>query len=402
MSRPLALIPVLAALCLLCWGRQVRASEPPQAETPATVVETLGLPVSVPGVPETVSYRVGYLEAGSLEQYINTMTATVRHLAERGVLGKLSFPLDAHFSPGWENSRGKDAYLSAARKLMARRDLDLIISMGTDASSAILEANNGRTPVVGMSMTDPVLAGIVPLDPTLRAPNFVTRVINDRWASLFRFFHSTVDFHQLGLMHSTAEFSSVFTNLSDAVEVARERGYEVLVYGALPPEQTLDQCKAGLDLLIKQGMDAFYVGALFCFDPVVGKPGELYEYLNERGVATFGVQGPKDVREGALMGASTFNFDAQGAFYAEVIEGILEEGRSPASFEMFVDPDLKIALNLSTADTLGLDFPLPILIASDAIFHATESDTGSWNGRRAQGRDTGGHFEHKVPEARSQ
>lgn len=308
--------------------------------------------------------RIGYLEAGPFWLYTRTWDAFRAAMAREGGL-RCEFPQDARFSPGWEPENMRTLPEKAAQ-LMRRKDLDLVVGMGTAAVKALLAANDGRTPIIGMGMADPVAAGVVKDAQDSGVDNLTTRVTVDRWSSMFRVFHDVVRFRKMGVMYPDTPEGRVYAALGDAEAIAAELGFSLVRYGGLSSAETTDECRKGLEALREQGMDAFFIGPLNCFD--IGGDGlaTLLDTLAAWKMPTFARDGSEYVKAGALMGFSTWNFAPIGEFHALQARAILTGG-TPRALSMLDKSEPSIALNLATAKAIGFEFPFDVLVAADEL-----------------------------------
>jgi ABC-type uncharacterized transport system substrate-binding protein len=312
--------------------------------------------------------RIGYLEAGHFWLFDRTYAAFSQAIASNSSIS-LDYPLDAHHSPGWEPENMARLPV-LAKDLMQRHDLDLIVGMGTAAVKALLAANNGRTPVLGMGMADPVAAGIVRDSTDSGVDNFTCQVIVDRWTTMFRVFHDVVRFKKLGVLYQNTSEGRVYAALNDVQAIAPELGFSVAEYGDLSTAETDDECRRGLEKLREEGMDAFFIGPLNCFDWDSNDVAALLELLRDWKIPTFARDGSDFVKAGALMGFSTWNFGPTGEFLANQAAAIFT-GSMPRSISMLDRMEPTIAINLETAAKIGFHFPLDVLVVSDEIFERT-------------------------------
>lgn len=312
--------------------------------------------------------RIGYLEAGKFWLFDRTFSAFQTALdAKPGM--RCAYPADARRSPGWE-PENMARLPREAEALMRRDDLDLIVGMGTAAVKALLAANNGRTPIIGMGMADPIAAGVVPSATDSGVDNFTCHVIADRWSTMFRVFHDVVGFKKLGILYQNTPEGRVYAALDDARAIASELGFAVAAYGDLSSAETDDECRRGLEALRNDGMDAFFIGPLNCFDQESNDVAALLALINSWKIPTFARDGSDFVRAGALMGFSTWNFGPTGEFLANQALAILR-GARPRSVSMLDRMEPTIAINLQTASTIGFYFPLDVLVVADEIFDRT-------------------------------
>lgn len=308
--------------------------------------------------------RIGYLEAGPFWLYDRTWNAFRTAIAHnKDIL--CEFPEDARFSPGWEPEKMKTLQDKAAL-LMQRKDLDLVVAMGTAAAKAMIAANNGHLPILGMGMADPVAAKVVTSADDSGVDNFTCRVTADRWSSMFRVFYDVVHFKKLGIMYNDTPDGKVYAALADAQAIASELGFSIVQYDGLSSAETIDECSAGLEALHTQGMDAFFIGPLNCFD-IEGKGiSPLLSKLNAWKTPTFARDGSEYVKAGALMGFSTWDFGPIGSFLAKQGHAILT-GTSPRTLSMLDRSEPSIALNLATAKAIEFDFPFDVLVVADEL-----------------------------------
>lgn len=314
--------------------------------------------------------RLGYLEAGQFWTYTESRTALLNALQDPGIASKMDWrdsivlPEDAQYSPGWGNTSGLE---KAAQELMNRKDLDLILVAGTDATAALLKANNGKTPIVAFSVADAIRSGFVKSETDSGVENFTVRLVPGRYKRMFEVFYNIVGFKRLGIMYHPSESAMLFSNVADARAVAAEAGYELVEYASLPESEDTQSCKEGLDVLFKKNIDAFFIGPLLCFDWTKTNVDPLLEMLIENKIATFARDGTPIVQRGGLMGFSTVSFSERGRFLAERVISILE-GASPRSLSMIDNAIPKITLNLLTAEEIGYNPPLDLLAASDEVY----------------------------------
>lgn len=311
-------------------------------------------------------YRIGYLEGGSYWIFSQELDAIKKSLADMGWKDKVVFPADAHFSAGWEENK-KPLRAKHAEELMARKDIDLIIAAGTDAAAAILKANNGHTPVVAISVSDPIKSKFVLNEKDSGVDNFTVRIVPDQYKRMFKMFHKAVGFKRLGLMYWDTENGKRYANVEDAYQVAKENGFEIIEYKAGGESEKQNECLKGLQNLVEKKADAFFIPALVCFDWKTSDVKMLLDFLTEKKIPTFARNGSRDVKAGALMGFSTVDFSARGKFVADKIVKILQ-GEKPRSLPMLDNAVPKISINMQVADKIGLRLPHNISTASDELF----------------------------------
>lgn len=314
-------------------------------------------------------FRIGILEAGPNWVHDKMLAALQASLRAKGWGDKVDFPRDGRKVGTWSLDGRASTHLLAAQ-LMARQDLDCILAIGTEAAQALLAKNNGKTAIVAMTLSDPIASGVVKNEKDSGVANLTTCVVPDQWVNMLRLFYSVVRFKKLGVIYQDTPAGRTYTNLEDARDVSREKGVTLVEYNRLEGEASTNNCRKGLEWLISQGVDAFYIPDVPCFDWTENDPGPLFALLNKHKVATFARTGLPLVQLGALMGSCSFSLDPLAAFHADQLIAIFS-GASPRSLKMIMPDDLGLSLNLETARKLRRDFPADVLVSADVIVART-------------------------------
>ena len=330
------------------------------------------LMITTPLFAEKV-WRVGYLEAGSYWCYTASKNALFRSLSDTRLMRRMNWHervelvKDADFSPGWDNPEGIQR---AAEELVQREDLDILFVAGTTATQAVLEANRKsvlKKPIVSFAVADAVRAGFVESETDSGVDNFTVRIVPERFKRMFEIFHEAVGFQRLGIMYRNTNNGIRISRVEDARAVAAAEGFEVVEYSGISREESVDECRKGIEFLLSEDIDAFFISPLQCFEWEEGNVGELLHLLAEKKVPTFARDGRAYIRSGALMGFSATNYSGRGIFLAENVVRILR-GEPPRSLPMVDNVVPKIVLNLAVAEEVGYDPPLELLAASYEVF----------------------------------
>lgn len=364
MLRPfLLLILNLVTLCVgispLCDAKEL--GDPTQADS--------GMNGTVPQSDTSMGVTtIAYFEAGSYWEFSLLYDAVTAGLTRRGVLNRVQLPRHLIISPGWDAD--DSVYRAEAKKLMADPAVDLIISMGTVATKALLLENNGKTPIVAIDVADPVGAGFINADTGQGVANLTIQYTRDKWKKVFTLFHQALPFSKLGIMYHNSTEGLSYSNINEAREAARERGFELVEYAGLDKEESLQSCMEGVRELMNKDIDAFYISALNCFDWTKTNPQPVLDTLHHNRIRTFARDGSVQVQHGALMGLSTLDYSPLGEYYADRIARLLSlvPAESPPVQDTYRP---KITLNLDTANTLNIDIPLVLLITADELFDSS-------------------------------
>lgn len=363
---------ILGAAPLCAVSRAAPAPQPPVQTAAPLVVPLNSTPKSQlqgpPAHPPARPKVAAYFEAGPYWEFSLLQKEITKALQQRGVGQYIVFPNEFHISPGW--NAPDSVYRAEARKLMDNPAIDVIISMGTEATKALLLENNGKTPIMSVDVADPAGAGIVDPVTGKGAANLTIRYTKNKWFKVFALFHEALPFRRLGIMYHDSPEGLSYSNVREAREVARERGFNLVEYPFLDKAESIESCTKGVNRLMQQGIDAFYISALNCFDWTQADPQKIFDILNAEKIKTFARDGSVHVSKGALMGLSTLDYVPLGKFYADHMAAKL--GLLPPNTQLeeaAYTP--KIALNLVAAQKMGMDLPLVLLISADELFDAT-------------------------------
>jgi len=323
--------------------------------------------------------RIGYLEAGPLSNFTETMRHTKEILHQHGWADKMELVKDACFSPGWSQEQRKQLP-ERAKELMNRNDLDLIIGGGTSAVRSLLEYNNHRVPIIGIAVSDPIKttfkvddkeSTFVVSEQDSGIDNFTIRIVPNQYKRMFEIFYDEVGFKKLGLLYVDEKNKNNVSSVDDAYEVSKAgRHFEIIEQRIANPES--EDCYKGIEALIKQGIDAFFVPSLSCFDwdeadTKKANPAVLLKLLRDHKIRTFSRQGNRDVQGGAMMGLSTLNYHDRGEFTARSIIDVLS-GKKPRELPMTDVAPPKITINLEVAQEIGFTLSFDVLGASDELY----------------------------------
>ena len=217
-------------------------------------------------------WRIGYVETKTFANYAATLASLARGLKELGWIATvdgLPYVPDQTDTRGlwdWLSSRDQganlvfaadgyysfqgvegDAIAGAAepiiQRLRERQDLDLVITMGTDAGKALANGRH-RTPVLVFSTSNAVKAGIIKSAEDSARDNVWAHVDPDRYRRQIEIFHDLFKFKTLGIAYEDTRSGRTFAAIDDLEQVAKARGFKVV-------RELVDQPGKG-------GMEAFY------------------------------------------------------------------------------------------------------------------------------------------------
>jgi ABC-type uncharacterized transport system substrate-binding protein len=311
-------------------------------------------------------YRFVLLKPSFYSEYSISLERILSALESRGFEGRYRLKSEDIYIPEKEDSTEELAAL--AEKIMARDDVDLIFSMGTTATQALLKANNLKTPIIGITISEPLETGIIKSRDLTGTPNLAIRYIPDRGIKMFRIFHEVSTFSRMGIIYENTVEGRSYANLQDAREAGRDRGFAVIEYKSYEPDYPLASCEAAVNELIEKKINAIYLSEISCFDTEKHDISSMLQKLHDNKILTFTSSGASHVAEGVFFGLSTITEQTLGNFYAHMIIEILEQKIVPGNIPIVAEFNPEIVLNLQAATALGINLPLWILVSADKIF----------------------------------
>lgn len=349
---------------------------------------------NAPALNKGKKWRVGYLEGGPFTNYPLVLKSTVEGLVSLGWMEPVAFPedpdpedasrlwkwlsenarskyleftADAFWSCAWDPKQYETVGNAAVRRLAEKRDLDLVLAMGTKAGQ-ILANDRHKIPTIVLSSTDPLSAGIVKSVEDSGRDHVHARMDPDRHLRQLRLFHDMFGFKRLGISYENTTEGRSYAAVEDVEKVGRERGFEVV--SCYSPNDVPDNAIAYRALArcmekLAPQVDAVYL-TIHTGMAIENVPNVMAP-LNARKLPTFSQGSSDEVAHGVLMSISQAGFRHVGRFHAMTMAKIFN-GAKPRDLEQVFEDPMRIAINLAEAQVIGYDPPLDILTASDVIF----------------------------------
>ena len=336
-------------------------------------------------------WRVAYYEGGPYSEYTDTMRTLVHGLIE---LGWITYdnPPDLHqetpkpyiewltkhsgrylsFKPGdcysadWDDHKRAELRKQLLEKLK-HGDIDIVLAMGTWAGMDMAD-NTHAVPVMVLSTSDPIKAGIINSATDSGFDHVTARVDPNRYARQLRMFHRIVGFNTLGIAFENTKEGRSYSAIDDAQQIAKEKGFKLVTCNTLngmPNKTESDRfCLKCYQDLSKRA-DAVYVTALVCADT---RTKEVADMFKKARIPSFSMLGPKWVKEGILMSISSDSgYKALSRYNADKFGQILNGAKPRGLNQVFEDP-LDIAINTATAKAIGFPMPKSIMAIATEIY----------------------------------
>ena len=346
---------------------------------------------SSPLLNNGAKWRIGYYEGGSFSDYTDTMRTFIQGLMESGWIVQqtipqymgnvpkpyvnwliknngpyLEFRAEDCYSANWDESKRADIRKELLNKLRSN-SLDLVIAMGTWAGQDL--ANNQHSvPVLVMSTSDPIGAGIIKSVSDSGLKHVTARVDPSRYMRQLRMFHRIVGFKTLGVAFENSEDGRIYSAINEVEKIAEERGFDTYFCELLDTTTEDEVAKQGCLNCFQQlaeNSDAVYMTALNCADR---NHEEIASILRDARVPSFSMMGSKFVEKGLMLSISNDSgYEALGSYQAMKFGAILN-GTSPGALEQLFEDPLDIAVNMKTVRAIGFAIPESILKVAAEIY----------------------------------
>jgi ABC-type uncharacterized transport system substrate-binding protein len=343
-------------------------------------------------------WRIGYYEGGEYIDYQKIFGETVKGLMKLGWIKEMNLPpqkgeetkqlwnwlateaeskylqfvKNAHYSANWDDKLREQTAAAVIKRLNRTRDIDLIIAMGTWAGQD-LATNSHSTPTEVISASDPVASGIIKSVDDSGYDHVHAQIDPYRYERQLRVFHEMVGFKKMGICYEDTEAGRSYAAIDKVEKIAKERGFEIVraftksdVADSKLAEESVKQAFREL----AKRSDAIYVtvqgGVNYNSIP------ELVRISNTNQIPTFSQSGSEEVKYGFMASLSQAGFRYIGEFHADIIAKILNGAKPRQLPQLFEEPP-KIAINLKSAEVIGFNPPVDILLAADEIFQEIQA-----------------------------
>lgn len=353
---------------------------------------------SWPTTPKTNNgkkWRIGYLEGGVFYSYGPYLQKVIKGLMEldwiqkaeipapgpggdtRGLwqwLAKeaksdyLEFPSEAHWSCHWDNARRKETKIQLLDRLSRKKDLDLMIAMGTWAGQDLANEQHA-VPTLVMSASNAVQSGIIKSAQDSGLDHLHAMVNPTRYEKQIRLFHEATGFKRLGIAYEDSKAGRTYAAVEDVERIAKERSFEIIRCYSVSdvPDATLafkSLLKCHQDLAPR--IDAMYL-TIQNGNELKNLPLLLAPFFQHK-IPTFAMRSSEEVKGGALMSLATASTDYLGLFEAAVIASIFNGAKARSLAQVIDDPTTKAAINLAVAKKIGYDPPDWVLQMADEVY----------------------------------
>ncbi len=336
-------------------------------------------------------WRIGYYEGGPFSNYADAMRTLIQGLVSLGWIAEadiptlsgdikkpywdwltqrrsrfLSFKPEDAFTADWNPSKRADIRKEMTAKLQAK-SIDLVIAMGTWAGQDLANDDHA-VPVMVMSTSNPVQAGIIPSVDDSGRDHVTARVDPDRYLRQVRMFHRIVGFKKLGLAYENTPDGKIYAALDDVYRAARERNFKVVTCEVTDTTDDLELSRQSCMSCFRElarSADAVYLTSLTCVDAHVSEVADLF---NKAKIPTFSIAGSKWVKNGVMLSISKGSGDTGIGLYSATKFAKILNGVKPGDLDQTFEDPLDIAVNMETVRQVGFDMPENILRIANEIY----------------------------------
>lgn len=346
-------------------------------------------------------WRIGYCETEPFSNYSGILNSIINGLQEYGWLENtqslpysegqddtgamwnwlsknnvseyLEFPEDAHYTLStMKIANGKKPEDIIIDRLNSKKDIDLMIVMGTKAG-ILLGNDKHSVPIFVFSASNAYTSGIVKDVEYSGNSHIWAHMDTNRFKRQLQVFNDVFKFKKIGIVYEDSELGKSYTALNDIEYIAKERGFSIErefvneSKGTHDAERYRNDLKAAYKRLA-QKVDAFYITAA-TIDPK-WLP-ELLEPFYKEKIPVFSQLGSDEVKAGALMSITYFDFPNMGRFGADTIIQALS-GVPVEKLKQTYENTPQIILNLEVAKKIDYKPSFDIMLVADKIYNKIE------------------------------
>jgi ABC-type uncharacterized transport system substrate-binding protein len=357
-----------------------------------------GMFKTTPKLNDGKKWQIGYYEGGEYIDYQVIFTATIKGLMQLGWIKQTDIPpqkgeqteelwkwmsanlksryiefvKDAHYTAKWDDKLRVKTAEKIIHRLNNKNDIDLMIAMGTWAGQDLANERHS-TDTLAFSVSDALGAGIIKSNEDSGYDHIHARVDPYRFERQIRTFHDVVGFNKLGVAYEDTVSGRSISGIDRIEKIAKERGFEIIgcyTKDDVPDKNIAEEtCKQCFNNLVGKKAEAIYVTLQNGVNS--NSIPELVKIVNSNGIPTFSQSGSHEVKWGFLMSLSQASYKYVGEFNAKTIAKVFN-GAKPRQIPQIFEEPPKIAINIKTAEVIGYDPPVDVMLAADEIFQQVE------------------------------
>ncbi len=315
----------------------------------AVLIMTLFLITSAAVMISAQEYNVGisqFVEHPSLDK---AREGFIDGLAESGYIEGENINIDT------QNAQADFATAQTIAQRFKQNNFDLILAIATPSAQAAANVVKD-TPVLITAVTDPVEAGVV--ESMEKPGRNVTGTTDmnpvDRQLELIREF--IPDLNDIGILYNPGEVNSVVQ-----VDIAKEKAEEMGVNMHEGTVSNSSEVSLAVASIVDK-VDAIYIPT---DNIIVSALPTVLQNANSKNIPVFASEN-NSVEQGAIATVG-IDYYALGKQTGQMAARILE-GADPANTPIESSKELKLYINKTAAENIGLEIPADLLEEADQVF----------------------------------
>lgn len=308
------------------------------------------LALAIPGRAQTAAkvYRIGILEAVPKAQNVANVDALRKGLAELGYVEGVNLIIE------YRSAEGHPEVFASLASELVRLNMDLIVTRGTPAAQAA-KAATATIPVVMATMGDPreIVASFAHPGGNITGFTTFSTELTAKRVELLK--DLVPKLGRVGLLHNMGNPASP-PEWEETRAAARSLGLDAKLVDVRDPRQLLRALED-----TAQHVDALIVGA----DGLMqAHASVIVDRLNGRRLPA-SYPGREFVELGGLISYAV-NYPDLYYRFARYVDKIFK-GANPGDLPVEQPTKFELAINLRTANKLGIEVPQSLLVRADAL-----------------------------------
>ncbi len=282
----------------------------------------------------------------------------------------IRFVKDGVYNFDWDTKTEKQEMQRLLERLRTRKDAELLIVMGTNASRATSK-NIKDIPLICYASTNALGSGLVRSPQDSGQDNLHVLIEPDQIVSLVKMLYEIFEFRRLGFPFAVGE--EKMYEQSRLRATCRELNVDFFTCPYMADTKNYGKSLNRLMDCVKHLAETNQVDTMLVpfYDRPDERKRELPNYLASKKIPSFSLSSENFVAEGVLLGLDRSNLGELGAFEADVIRQVLE-GDKPRDVNQIYIPRRILVVNLTTAMELGWNIPFDLFSTIGSVYKYDE------------------------------
>lgn len=286
-------------------------------------------------------------------------------LADNAASEYMEFDRDVHYYTAVSSEA--EIYESLRKHIEEKKDVDLILALGT-SPSAMIRDFGFDIPLLMYAVSDPIGSGLIESAGNSGNKNYWAHVDSSAYFRQMQYYYNTFAFRNIGSVYS----DEIVSGLPEYRRAAQENGFRITEYQLDRESMDEDQYYAELcdvyeEMIREDGVDAYILNTNVI--PDAQRARELMQVFYDADIPVFAQVGSAYVAEGAALMIVDPRDAAGIAPFVSNIIGSVFNGSDPGDLEQVYVSSPYLMLNLNVADEIGYRPSFDMLIACEKIIY---------------------------------